>query len=508
MPNQSKRTVFIILFFAVFISGIATAKVYNIPRFSVNQIDSLIQEKSINNAMTKLELLVLYQNAWESKHSDSIIVFKNLAILNAELKQPKDALFFTEKYITNSLDFSVLNNSAYEYINETNEYKELSKKYLPKINVLAFLFFGISIIGFLFAGVMIFSKNVKKEAKIFIGIFIGAHSFFILDYVLNISNFQYQFPHTYLMAASVVFLFGPTLYFYFKNVVYQYKIKVIDVLHAIPFVIALILLSPIYFSSAPEKIKMILGINLNYANILVVIFICTILSLVVYMFYLFKMLNEYNSSKEDDISPFGKFINAVHKIHLAFVVFYIVYGVALNMFSLSEWSDYISYIYVGFLCLTIIYISYVAYIQPAIFRVDNTSLKKIFADKYKKSGLTESLSNELKENLINLLINEEVYKESNINLEILSKRLNTTRHNTSQIINEHFDMNFFELINKFRIKEAIKILESNIHGNLNIIDVAYEVGYNNKVTFNKAFKKETSLTPSEYLNSKNKNPHK
>ena len=44
--------------------------------------------------------------------------------------------------------------------------------------------------------------------------------------------------------------------------------------------------------------------------------------------------------------------------------------------------------------------------------------------------------------------------------------------------------------------------EEDIHGNLNIIDVAYEIGYNNKVTFNKAFKKETSLTPSEFINSR------
>ncbi|WP_291869465.1 AraC family transcriptional regulator [Maribacter sp.] len=34
--------------------------------------------------------------------------------------------------------------------------------------------------------------------------------------------------------------------------------------------------------------------------------------------------------------------------------------------------------------------------------------------------------------------------------------------------------------------------------NMNIIDIAYEVGYNNKVTFNKAFKKDTLLTPSQY----------
>lgn len=508
MPNQSKRTVYIILIFAVFISGIATAKEYNTPRFSVSQIDSLIQEKSINNAMTKLELLVLYQNAWESKHSDSISVFKNLAILNAELKQPKDAIFFTEKYITNTLDFSVLKNGAYEYIKETKEYKKLSKKYLANINVLTFLFFGISLVGFLFAIFMNVTKNVKKEAKIFIGLFVGTHSFFILDYVLNISNFQYQFPHTYLMATSVVFLFGPTLYFYFKNVVHQYKIRVVDILHALPFIIVLILLSPIYFSSAPEKVSMILGVNLDYANIVLAIFICQIISLVVYMFYYGKMLYEYKTSSENIIPPFGRFIITAYKIHIAFVIFYIVYGVALSVSWLGELFVYVSYIYVSFLCLMIVYISYMAYIQPSIFKTESASLKKILADKYKKSGLTESLSNELKENLINLLVNEEVYKESNINLEILSKKLNTTRHNTSQIINEHFDMNFFELINKFRIKEAIRILESNTHGNLNIIDVAYEVGYNNKVTFNKAFKKETSLTPSEYLNSKNKNNHK
>ena len=79
--------------------------------------------------------------------------------------------------------------------------------------------------------------------------------------------------------------------------------------------------------------------------------------------------------------------------------------------------------------------------------------------------------------------------------------MGTTRHNTSQIINEHFNVNFFELLNRYRINEAINIFRQDVNGNLNIIDVAYEVGYNNKVTFNKAFKKETSVTPSEFIES-------
>ena len=96
---------------------------------------------------------------------------------------------------------------------------------------------------------------------------------------------------------------------------------------------------------------------------------------------------------------------------------------------------------------------------------------------------------------------KKIYKESNINLEMLSKRLDTTRHNASQVINEHFEMSFHELVNKYRIQEAKEILQDDSKQGWNIIEVAYEVGYNNKVTFNKAFKKDTHLTPTEYQKS-------
>ena len=88
---------------------------------------------------------------------------------------------------------------------------------------------------------------------------------------------------------------------------------------------------------------------------------------------------------------------------------------------------------------------------------------------------------------------------NDINLNYLSESLGTSRHNTSQIINEHFNLNFFELINKYRINEASEILKMDTNNNLNIIEVAYEVGFNNKVTFNKSFKKHLATTPSRYI---------
>jgi len=45
------------------------------------------------------------------------------------------------------------------------------------------------------------------------------------------------------------------------------------------------------------------------------------------------------------------------------------------------------------------------------------------------------------------------------------------------------------------VKEAKKLL---LEGDKKLIHVAYSAGFNNKNSFNNAFKKVTGLTPSEY----------
>ena len=46
-----------------------------------------------------------------------------------------------------------------------------------------------------------------------------------------------------------------------------------------------------------------------------------------------------------------------------------------------------------------------------------------------------------------------------------------------------------------------EILKKDEYNSLSIIQVAYEVGFNNKVSFNKYFKKQLSLTPTQYIKS-------
>jgi AraC-like DNA-binding protein len=59
-------------------------------------------------------------------------------------------------------------------------------------------------------------------------------------------------------------------------------------------------------------------------------------------------------------------------------------------------------------------------------------------------------------------------------------------------------MSFFEYINSLRIEEAKSLLADPNKHKLNVIEIAYQVGFNNKVTFNTTFKKSTGITPTEY----------
>ncbi|GAB1858138.1 hypothetical protein MHTCC0001_29750 [Flavobacteriaceae bacterium MHTCC 0001] len=464
------------------------------------QIDSLIKEKTKKNGLTKLDLLVLYQDALNIKPEDSIKIFKNLALLNAEMDQPKDAQFFSEKYIKNTLDFKILNNSAYDAIKETQEYKSLNKKYLPQINTLVFIYFYAALIGLFFAFAINTTKKGNACAKLCIGGFIGFNSIFVLEFVLYMSRLVLSFPHSFRISSSVALLLGPLLFFYFKCVTQKYEFKLSDLWHLLPTVVLLIFLMPIYVESAPEKLRIMLRLSKTNRAFDEIVFLVKIISLICYAYSIWKL--QFQKIEINKALPhkttIKKWFKNLYRIHIAFVVAYLIYGVFAFVIR-SEFSIYIYHFQVAAMILMILYIAYMAFVQPNIFDNDKTPINTLFTVKYEKSGLTEGLSNELKEQLVGLLVEEKIYKRSDINLQILSNKLNTTRHNTSQIINEHFEMNFFELINKFRIKEAIEILKKDVHGNLNIIDVAYEVGYNNKVTFNKAFKKETSFTPTEYI---------
>lgn len=120
----------------------------------------------------------------------------------------------------------------------------------------------------------------------------------------------------------------------------------------------------------------------------------------------------------------------------------------------------------------------------------------------RKNSLLKNRENEVKrimQELDQLVIGEKLYRDPDISLQELSNSLGTTVYNLSFILNEKIGMNFCSYINCNRIREAQLLLAEN--NDKTILEIAFEVGFNSKSTFNAMFKKQTGLSPSEYRNT-------
>ncbi|UII76179.1 AraC family transcriptional regulator [Flagellimonas sp. HMM57] len=136
----------------------------------------------------------------------------------------------------------------------------------------------------------------------------------------------------------------------------------------------------------------------------------------------------------------------------------------------------------------------------------NTNVTKpLSKTKYKNSGLTTDLANDFKVKLVELMKKNKLYQNPNLRLNDVALKLGISVHQTSQIINQRFGQDFNTFVNTYRVAEAIRLFR--INENPSIGEVLFEVGFNNKATFNKAFKNYVNMTPTEFIeasNNKNK----
>jgi AraC-like DNA-binding protein len=100
--------------------------------------------------------------------------------------------------------------------------------------------------------------------------------------------------------------------------------------------------------------------------------------------------------------------------------------------------------------------------------------------------------------ILDYILNNELYKDHEITLRTFSKKLSLTPHVVSQVINEQLSFNFNDFINSYRVEEAKKMLRDTEMRNYTIASIAYDCGFTTLSSFNSAFKKFTSITPSQF----------
>ncbi|GAA4355266.1 hypothetical protein GCM10023185_17940 [Hymenobacter saemangeumensis] len=91
------------------------------------------------------------------------------------------------------------------------------------------------------------------------------------------------------------------------------------------------------------------------------------------------------------------------------------------------------------------------------------------------------------------------YTNPSLTIHELAAGLQLPPHVLSRVINEGFGKNFFDFVNSYRVEALKQRMDDPRARQFTLLSLAFEVGFNSKTAFNRAFKKQTDQTPREYF---------
>jgi AraC-like DNA-binding protein len=323
------------------------------------------------------------------------------------------------------------------------------------------------------------------------------------------TSFMFYFPF------ETTIWIGPTLYFYFLSLTdadFKFSAK-----HLPHFILPLVFISLClikltvdfaFFFPFPKEEYNQYGTKGPWADILrsTPAQIISYLSFFYYLFLTRKLYTNYrkyiseNFSTTDTIE-FEWIRNILYAVGAAIIIFLIFEITGLLFpFANSYKADWYAYFCMGII-IFYISISGLLSVNRNLYRLhfkpeNDTPPAPAIADVANKP---QPIDESLRALLVEHLATNKPYLEPELSLNDLAKQLKTTPAILSKLINEGFGQNFNDFINEYRIRELMAKLKLGEHRNQTLLGLALDSGFNSKATFNRSFKKLTSLSPKEWM---------
>lgn len=329
-------------------------------------------------------------------------------------------------------------------------------------------------------------KNKKIENKI-----LGFYFLALATRLFGFDPVGLRMPHQYYFYLGILtmtyFLFAPLFYWYFKSVFEpKFKFKLFDLFHLIPFVFF-----TVYYIFNLKRFWGFLDIDLSDY-----VFTETVFSIQM-IIYLSALFIDYRHNQTEIKNHFSQ----TKKTYIFWLYFFFWGNIVQWLFKILAMLFVLKVLYVSSWCgwlSSIIWLNTFLFINSVVFIALKNS--EIFLSRRKSQNglLTESQLKKHNRKLISLMEEEKIYLDSNLSLPVLAKAIKLSTNHLSYLINKVYQQNFFDFINQYRIEESKNLIALNNGEKVNILEIAYQVGFNSKSTFNTAFKKFTGCTPVQY----------
>ncbi len=308
---------------------------------------------------------------------------------------------------------------------------------------------------------------------------------------LGVQNLYRSYPHSAAAITTLPLLIGPLLWLYLRSLLLGQRLTRRDAWHALPFAAALLIWLPYYLLPGQTKYAMMVlqqGVPVHilwFAGF-------KVLHLLGYLLLCLRLIVQVRNQRPEQTLP-----RNLYRLTLLLGV-----GIMLDagLFALEQlnpdWPEYADT--VGGVTLTL----FVYGLAMLSLRLPDGYLPQALAEsakpRYANSLLSGQQRQEFLQRLASSMEQDQLYRNGELKLEELAAHLALTGHELSQLINEECGVNFQEYLNRFRVEALKQSLQDPAQQGATILDLALAAGFNSKSSLNRAFKKHTGSTPSEW----------
>lgn len=130
--------------------------------------------------------------------------------------------------------------------------------------------------------------------------------------------------------------------------------------------------------------------------------------------------------------------------------------------------------------------------------------RKSQSEKYSRSALDQTQSARIANKIEHAMVDQKLYLQSDLTLGDLAKAVNAPANYVSQTLNETLGESFFDYVNQKRVEAAQLLLRET---DRSVLQIAYEVGFNARSSFYKAFQRNTGMSPGKYRQEQSGKPY-
>lgn len=378
---------------------------------------------------------------------------------------------------------------------------------MPGRHVLLAFLFGVCLVQSAFLAPLVANmKGVNWRATRVLALLMLSFLPSIGEDLINAAGWIPRFPHVLGSSITVDFLIAPLLYFYGRSLMDPDRpFSRRDLLQFVPFVLATLVLVPYLMLSGPEKLEATrneLPASFHLIIAAKIVVAPVYITVIIRQLHRFVTRRDEPRARDPNVVWFYRAIIALAGMAVTSLIVGLLPSTGVQ---LPIDSDTIGAL---FICGSIFMLSALLICHPltAMPGLNGTLAQLVvpapLRRKYETSPLNEAQKQQYLDRLVRYMEDRKPYLDMSLDLEKLAESIRIRPSHMSQLLNERVGMNFYEFVSSYRVREAQSRIADPAQCEKTLIAIAHESGFNSKASFNRAFKRVTGQTPSEYAGSR------